>query len=54
MVLPDYKAILSRSYKPLFGVGLHSTIKNTYISGSYGYNSDHFITVGVGRNLITR
>ena len=43
-----------QSYKPLFGVGIHSFIKNTYISGSYGYNSDHFITVGIGRNLITR
>ena len=44
----------NRSYKPLFGLGLHTTIKNTYISGSYGYNSDHFIMVGVGRNFINR
>lgn len=44
----------NRSYKPLFGLGLHTTIKNTYISSSYAYNSDHFIMVGVGRNFINR
>ena len=44
----------NRSYKPLFGLGVQTTIKNTYISGSYAYNSDHFIMVGVGRNFINR
>ncbi len=43
-----------RSYKLLFGVGLHSSIKKTYISAGYGYNGGHFISVGVGRDLITK
>ena len=43
-----------QSYKPLFGVGLHSSIKKTYISAGYGYNGKHFISIGVGRDLITK
>ena len=43
-----------QSYKPLFGVGLHSSIKKTYISAGYGYNGEHFISIGVGRDLITK
>lgn len=43
-----------QSYKPLFGVGIHSSIKKTYISAGYGYNGEHFISIGVGRDLITR
>ena len=42
------------NYKPLFGVGLQTTIKSTYISANYGYNGQHFIGVGVGRNLISK
>ncbi len=42
------------NYKPLFGVGLQATIKKTYFSVNYGYNTQHFIGVGVGRNLINR
>ena len=40
--------------KPMFGVGLHGTIKKTYISANYGYNGQHFIGVGVGRNIIMK
>jgi len=40
--------------KPMFGVGLHGTIKKTYISANYGYNGQHFIGVGVGRTIISR
>jgi hypothetical protein len=43
-----------QSYKPLFGMGIHSSIKKTYISAGYGYNGEHFISIGVGRDLITR
>ena len=43
-----------QEYKPLFGVGIHSSIKKTYISANYGYSGTHFITVGVGRDIITR
>ena len=42
------------NYKPLFGVGLQATVKKTYISANYGYNGQHFIGVGVGRNIINR
>jgi len=42
------------NYKPLFGVGLQATIKRTYFSANYGYNGQHFIGVGVGRNLISK
>ena len=43
-----------QSYKPLFGLGIHSSIKKIYISAGYGYNGEHFISIGVGRDLITR
>ena len=42
------------SYTPLFGVGLQATIKKTYFSVNYGYNSQHFIGVGIGRNIISK
>jgi hypothetical protein len=42
------------SYTPLFGVGLQATIKRTYFSVNYGYNSQHFIGVGIGRNIISK
>ena len=42
------------NYKPLFGVGLQATVKKTYFGVNYGYNGQHFIGVGVGRNIINR
>ena len=42
------------NYKPLFGVGLQATVKKTYISANYGFNGQHFIGVGIGRNIINR
>ena len=44
----------STRYTPLMGVGLQVTFKKTYISANYGFNGQHFIGVGVGRNLISR
>lgn len=44
----------NRSYTPLMGIGVQTTIKSTYISANYGYNGQHFIGVGVGRNLISK
>ena len=41
-------------YAPMFGVGLHGSIKKTYISANYGFNGQHFIGVGVGRTIISR
>jgi hypothetical protein len=40
--------------KPMFGVGLHGSIKKTYLSANYGFNGQHFIGVGVGRTIISR
>lgn len=42
------------NYKPLFGVGLQATVKKTYFGVNYGYNGQHFIGVGIGRNIINR
>jgi len=42
------------NYTPLFGLGLQVTIKRTYISANYGFNGQHFVGVGVGRNIINR
>ena len=42
------------NYKPLFGVGLQGTVKRTYFSLNYGYNTQHFIGVGIGRNIIQK
>ena len=41
-------------YAPMFGVGLHGSIKKTYISANYGFNGQHFVGVGVGRTIISR
>lgn len=43
-----------KSYKPLFGLGLQGTIKKTYIGLDYGYNSEHYIGLRVGRLLISK
>ena len=42
------------SYTPLFGIGLQGTVKRTYFSANYGYNGQHYVGVGVGRNIISR
>lgn len=42
------------NYTPLFGVGLQGTIKRTYFSINYGYNTQHFVGVGIGRNIISK
>ena len=44
----------STRYTPLMGVGLQVTVKKTYISANYGFNGQHYVGVGVGRNLISR
>lgn len=42
------------SYTPLFAVGLQATVKKTYFGVNYGYNGQHFLGVGIGRNIINR
>ena len=49
-LISDFKS----QYVPMFGVGLHGSIKKTYLSANYGYNGQHFIGVGVGRTIISR
>jgi len=41
-------------YVPMFGVGLHGSIKKTYLSANYGFNGQHYVGVGIGRNIISR
>ena len=41
-------------YTPLMGIGLQVTVKKTYISANYGFNGQHYVGVGVGRNLTSR
>jgi hypothetical protein len=40
--------------KPMFGVGLHGSIKKTYISANYGFNGQHYVGVGIGRNIVQK
>lgn len=42
------------TYTPFFAVGLQGTVKRTYFSANYGYNGQHFIGVGIGRNIIQK
>ena len=41
-------------YVPMFGVGLHGSIKKTYLSANYGFNGQHYVGVGIGRNIIQK
>jgi len=49
-LISDFKT----SYVPLMGLGVQATVKKSYFSINYGFNGKHFISIGVGRNLITR
>lgn len=42
------------TYTPFFAVGLQATVKKTYFGVNYGYNGQHFVGVGIGRNIINR
>lgn len=42
------------SYVPLFGLGLQTTIKKSYIAADYGYNGNHYVGVRVGYNFIQK
>ena len=44
----------NRSYTPLMGIGIQTTIKSTYISANYGFNGQHFVGVGIGRNIVQK
>jgi len=49
-LISDFK----QSYVPLFGVGVQLTIKKNYFALNYGFNGQHYVGVGVGRNIINR
>ena len=43
-----------QSYVPLFGVGVQLSIKKNYFALNYAFNGQHYIGVGVGRNIIMK
>ena len=49
-LLSDFKA----SYVPLMGIGVQATVNRNYYKVDYGFNGDHYIGIGFGRNIISR
>ena len=49
-LISDFKQI----YVPLFGVGVQLSLKKNYFALNYGFNGQHYIGVGVGRNIIMK
>lgn len=49
-LISDFRA----SYKPLFGVGVQLIVKKNYFALNYGFNGQHYVGVGVGRNIIMK
>ena len=43
-----------QSYLPLFGVGVQLSIKKNYFALNYAFNGQHYVGVGVGRNIIIK
>lgn len=41
-------------YTPLMGIGLQATVNRNYYRLDYGFNGDHYIGIGVGRNIISK
>jgi hypothetical protein len=42
------------SYVPLMGIGLQATVNRNYYKLDYGFNGDHYVGIGFGRNIISR
>lgn len=42
------------TYVPIMGLGVQATIKKNYFRIDYGFNGDHYVGIGVGRNIISR
>ena len=42
------------SYVPLMGLGVQATVNKNYFRIDYGFNGDHYVGIGVGRNIISR
>jgi hypothetical protein len=49
-LLSDFKA----SYVPLMGIGVQATVNRNYYKVDYGFNGDHYVGIGFGRNIISR
>ena len=49
-LISDFKT----SYVPLFGLGLQTTIKKSYIAADYGFNGNHYVGLRVGYNFIQK
>ena len=49
-LLSDFKA----SYVPLLGIGVQATVNRNYYKVDYGFNGDHYVGIGFGRNIISR
>lgn len=42
------------TYVPLMGLGVQATVNKNYFRIDYGFNGDHYVGIGVGRNIISR
>jgi len=49
-LLSDFKA----SYVPLMGIGVQATVNRNYYKVDYGFNGNHYVGIGFGRNIISR
>jgi hypothetical protein len=49
-MISDFKS----NYVPLMGIGIQATVRRNYYKVDYGFNGDHYIGIGFGRNIISR
>jgi hypothetical protein len=49
-VISDFKT----QAVPMFGIGLQTTIKKTYIAADYGFNGQHYVGIRVGKNFLEK
>jgi len=49
-LISDFKS----NYVPLMGVGVQATVRSNYYKVDYGFNGDHYIGIGFGRNIVSR
>ena len=42
------------TYVPLMGLGVQATVNKNYFRIDYGFNGDHYVGIGIGRNIISR
>jgi len=49
-MISDFKS----NYVPLMGIGVQATVRRNYYKVDYGFNGDHYVGIGFGRNIISR